>query len=66
MISVTKMDGTPIVLNADWIQSVEKTPDTLITLTTGQKILVRNRVEEIVEAFKNYKRDCFSKLGGRP
>jgi flagellar protein FlbD len=57
MIQVTKIDGTSIVLNAEWIQSVEKTPDTLITLTTGLKILVRDRVEEIVEAFKSYKRE---------
>lgn len=57
MISVTKLDGTSVVLNADWIQSVERTPDTVITLTTGSKILVRDRVEEVVEAYKRYKRE---------
>jgi len=57
MISVTKLDGTPVVLNADWIQTVERTPDTVITLTTGLKILVRDRVEDVVEAYKRYKRD---------
>ncbi len=67
MISVTKMDGTPMVLNAECIQSVERTPDTLITLTTGLKILVRNGVEEIVEAFKSYKRDIHRvKTGDTP
>ena len=61
MISVTKMDGTSMVLNADWIQSVERTPDTLITLTSGLKLLVRDRVEEVVEAYRHYKRDCYSR-----
>ena len=59
MIRVTKFDGTPIVLNADWIQSIEKTPDTLITLTTGFKLLVRDRVEDVVAAFKEYRRDNY-------
>ena len=57
MISVTKLDGTPVVLNADWIQTVERTPDTVMTLATGLKILVRDRVEEVVAAYKAYKRE---------
>jgi len=45
-----------MILNAEWIQSVEETPDTMITLTTGAKILVKDSVAEVVEAFENYKR----------
>ncbi|NBY19834.1 flagellar protein [bacterium] len=56
MIRVTRFDGRPMILNADWIQSVEETPDTMITLTTGAKILVKDSVAEVVEAFENYKR----------
>ena len=56
MIRVTKMDGRPIVLNADWIQSVERTPDTLITLTTGFKLIVQDSVDDIVGAFMSYKK----------
>lgn len=56
MISVTKFDGSNIMLNADWIQSIEKTPDTVITLTTGIQLLVKDTVEEVVAAFKEYKR----------
>ncbi len=44
------------MLNADWIQTVEPTPDTLITLTTGFKLMVRESVEDVVHAFKMYKR----------
>jgi flagellar protein FlbD len=57
MIQLTRIDGTSLMLNAECIQSVERTPDTLITLTTGIKILVRDEVEEVVAAFKSYKRD---------
>lgn len=57
MIRVTKFDGTHIILNADWIQSIENTPDTLITLTTGFKLLVRDNTEELLEAYKKYKRE---------
>ena len=56
MIRVTRFDGRPMILNADWIQSVEETPDTMITLTTGATILVKDSVAEVVEAFENYKR----------
>ena len=56
MIRVTKFDGREIMLNAEWIQSVEATPDTLITLTTGFQLLVRDRVDEIVSAVKEYKK----------
>jgi len=57
VIRVTKLDGNEMVLNAEWIQSVESTPDTLITLTSGVKILVQNTVEDVVERFKAYKRE---------
>lgn len=57
MIRVKKLDGTPIVLNADWIQTVEETPDTVITLTTGFKLVVKESSAEIVEAFKQFRRE---------
>jgi len=56
VIRVTRFDGRPMILNAEWIQSVEETPDTMITLTTGSKILVKDSVAEVVAAFEDYKR----------
>lgn len=56
MIRVTKFDGKVVMLNADWIQTVEATPDTLITLTTGFTLLVKEGVEQIVRAFTEYKK----------
>ena len=60
MIWVTRFDGTPIILNADWIQSVENTPDTLITLTTGFKLIVKESTDEVVSRFKKYKQETAS------
>ena len=41
MIDVTKLDGTKTLINQDFIETVETTPDTVITLTTGKKIIVK-------------------------
>ncbi len=48
MIAVTRLGGAELVINADLIVTVEKTPDTVITLTTGDRIMVRESVEEVV------------------
>ncbi len=56
MIRVTKMDGKSVVINPDLLLLIESTPDTLISLTTGMKILVREPVENIVTQFMEYKR----------
>lgn len=56
MIAVTRLDGTPIVVNADLLQWVEETPDTVLTLTSGERLLVRESAEEIVRRTLEYKR----------
>jgi len=61
VIRVTKFDGKSMILNADWIQSVEETPDTMITLTNGSTILVKDSVAEVVTAFEAYKQKQFLK-----
>ena len=67
MIRVTRMDGTSVVLNADWIESVERVPETLIRLTTGTRMLVREPLEEVVRAFKKYKRETAAReIEGTP
>ena len=48
MISVTRLAGTEVVINTDLIVTIEKTPDTVITLTTGDRIMVRESVEDVV------------------
>jgi flagellar protein FlbD len=56
MIAVTRLDGTPIVLNADHIERVEQTPDTLVALTNGETLIVQETPDEIVDRVLAYKR----------
>jgi len=56
VIKVTRLDGRELVINARLIKFVESTPDTLITLTTKDKILVKDSVEEIIDKVIRYHR----------
>ena len=60
MIELTKLQNAKIVVNADLIEFVESTPDTLITTTTGKKLMVRESVEDVVKAVIAYKRRCLT------
>jgi flagellar protein FlbD len=55
MIAVTRLDGAHIVLNDEQIESIEQTPDTLVSLMNGHKLLVRDTPADLVQrviAFK--------------
>lgn len=56
MIYVTRLNGGEFIINADLIEFVEKTPDTVISLTTGKKIVVKESITEIVDKVIDYKR----------
>lgn len=56
MISLTRLNGTHFVLNAELIREVESTPDTIISLTTGEKVMVREPVDAVVGAVIEYRR----------
>lgn len=58
MIDVTKMNGMEITVNSDLIEIVEETPDTVITLTTGKKIIVKESRQMIKNLVKSYKKEC--------
>jgi len=62
MIQVTRLNHTRVVLNSDLIEEIETTPDTVISLTTGQKIMVLESTEEIVERVRRYRRSLLSGL----
>lgn len=59
MIKVTRLNGSELVLNADLIETIEATPDTVLSLTTEHKYVVREDVEEIVSRVVAYKRAIF-------
>ena len=59
MIYLTRLNGERIVINIDLIELMEETPDTIITLTTGKKLVVRERVNKIREDIIRFrKRTC--------
>lgn len=55
VIKVKRLNGKEFVVNSDLIQFVEETPDTVITLTTGQKIVVVESVDQIIDKVITYK-----------
>lgn len=56
MIELHRLQKQMVVINADLIEFVESTPDTMICTTTGKKILVLETVDEVVEKVVQYKR----------
>lgn len=60
MIDVTRMNGTTLTINNDLIETVEEMPDTVITLTTGKKIIVKESRQEIKNLVKLYRKDIFA------
>src|SRR5579884_3795324 len=56
MIRLTRLNRAPLVLNSDLIEHVEATPDTVIALTNGQKIMVLESPEEIVQRVVDFRR----------
>lgn len=56
MIEVSRLDGTPFVVNALLIETIEAVPDTVISLTTGRKHVVRESVEDLLEKISDYHR----------
>lgn len=55
MIKVTKINGRELVVNADLIEFIETTPDTLISLTTGRKIMVLEDADEVIRMAMSYR-----------
>ena len=63
MIQLTRLNGQPVVVNAELIETVEATPDTLLTLTTARRIVVQESVAEVIARVISYRRSLCT---GRP
>ena len=61
MIVVTKINGIKVLVNPDLIELVEETPDTVLTLTTGKKIIVKESRQEIKNLVILYRKDIFAR-----
>jgi flagellar protein FlbD len=57
MIQLTRINRVPLVLNADLIEHIETTPDTVISLTNGQKFVVLETADEVVEKVIGFRRE---------
>ena len=55
MIYVTRLDGSQLVVNADLIETVEHTADTVITLLDGKRLVVKTLVEDVVDRVIGYR-----------
>lgn len=68
MIPLTRPDGSILLVNPDRIETIEETPDSVVTLADGKKLLVREPAAEIAERFRAYQRAIrtpASRFGGR-
>jgi flagellar protein FlbD len=60
MIKLTRLNHVPLIVNADLIEHVEVTADTVVALTTGQKFMVLESAEEVVEKVIQYRKAILS------
>ncbi|MBR3307296.1 MAG: flagellar FlbD family protein [Lachnospiraceae bacterium] len=59
MIELTKLNGTTVLINCDLIEYVEETPDTVVSLTTGRKLIVKESRQEIKNLVKCYRQEIY-------
>lgn len=57
MIDLTRFNGTGFTVNCDLIETIEETPDTVVTLTTGKKIIVKESRQEVKNLVKLYEKE---------
>ena len=60
MIQLTRLGGQRFLLNADLIELVESTPDSIVTMTTGKKYVVLESLEEVRKRAIHYRQQCFA------
>jgi len=56
MIRLTRINRIPLVINSDLIEHVEVTPDTVVSLTTGQKFMVLESADEVIDRVIRFRR----------
>lgn len=64
MVKLNRLNSTPVTVNAELIETVEATPDTIITLTSGKKLMVVESVDQVIEQVMAYRRSLLEAAGG--
>jgi flagellar protein FlbD len=59
MITVSRLNGKKFVVNCELIKFIEDTPDTVITLTTGEKLMVKESVDEVIRDTVSYRQKIY-------
>ena len=62
MIRLTRINRVPLVLNSDLIEHVEVTPDTVIAMISGQKFILLESADEVIERVKDFRRSIANRL----
>jgi flagellar protein FlbD len=62
MIHLTKLNHQPMVLNSELVEFIENKPDTVITLITGNKVVVLETTEEVINRIVDYRRRVMAGL----
>jgi flagellar protein FlbD len=65
MIEVTRLNGNLMVLNSDLIKTAEASPDTMLTLINGEKLIVRESCEDVVERIIAYRARLLASIARR-
>ena len=59
MIQLTRINGTVLLVNENFIEIAEQTPDTVVTMQNGHRYLVQETVEQIIEKSAQFRRESF-------
>lgn len=62
MVTLTRLNGSAFVINAEMIEMLETTPDTVVTLTNGRKYIVKEHVDNVVEKVIDYRQRTMKNL----
>jgi flagellar protein FlbD len=65
MIELTRLNGNPLVVNSDLIKSAEASPDTMLTLINGEKLIVRETCAEVTERVLAYRAKLLAAVAPR-
>ena len=65
MIKLTRLNGNPMVLNSDLIKTAEASPDTMLTLINGEKLIVREDIEEVTKRVLEYRARLLASVARR-
>jgi flagellar protein FlbD len=65
LIRLTRLSGDPIFVNVDLIETIESTPDTILTLTTGNRLTVRETPEQIASQMLHLRQEIHARAGTR-